>query len=71
MIHNAPLRACLQGLPYWGFHFSLISPIFTNPCFHALKAARLTGLIENTAESRYQHSEQPPYNPWELIGHID
>ena len=71
MIHNAALRAFLQGLPYWGFHFSLISPIFTSRCFHALKAARLTGLIENTAESVYQHYEQPPYNPWELIGHID
>ncbi len=71
MIHNMPLRAFLQGLPYWGFHFSLISPFFTSRCFHALKAARLTGLIENTAESEYQHYEQPPYNPWELIGHID
>jgi hypothetical protein len=71
MIHNAALRAYLQGLPYWGFHFNLRSTLFTSRCFHALKAARLTGLVENTAESVYQHYEQPPYNPWELIGHID
>ncbi len=71
MIHNAALRAFLQGLPYWGNNFRLTCPIFTSQCFHALKAARLTGLIENTAESRYQHSEEPPYNPWESIGHID
>jgi hypothetical protein len=71
MIHNMPLRAFLQGLPYWGFHFNLSSTLFNSQCFHALKAARLTGLIENTAERSSQHSEQPPYNPWELIGHID
>lgn len=71
MIHNMPLRAFLQGLPYWGFHFRLLSPLFTSRCFHALKAARLTGLIENTAERSSQHSEEPPYNPWESIGHID
>ena len=71
MIHNMPLRAYLQGLPYWGFHFDLRSTLFTSRCFHALKAARLTGLIENTAERSSQHSEEPPYNPWEMIGHID
>jgi hypothetical protein len=71
LIHNAALRAYLQGLPYWGFHFNLRSTLFTSRCFHALKAARLTGLVENTATDRVQHYEQPPYNPWELIGHID
>ncbi|MCA3503328.1 MAG: hypothetical protein IOD05_08785 [Rhodobacter sp.] len=71
LIHNAALRAYLQGLPYWGFHFNLRSTLFTSRCFHALKAARLTGLIENTATDRVQHYEQPPYNPWEMIGHID
>jgi hypothetical protein len=71
MIHNAALRAYVQGLPYWGYNFLLRSPIFTRQCFHALKVARLTGLIENTAERSSQHSEQPPYNPWESIGHID
>jgi hypothetical protein len=71
MIHNAALRAYLQGLPYWGFHFDLISTLFTSRCFHALKAARLTGLIENTAARSSQHYAEPPYNPWESIGHID
>jgi len=71
MIHNAPLRAYLQGLPYWSFHFDLRSSLFTSRCFNALKAARLTGLIENTVADRIQHYAEPPYNPWELIGHID
>ena len=71
LIHNAALRAFLQGLPYWGYKLRLNSPLFTSRCFHALKTARLTGLIENTAERSSQHSEQPPYNPWESIGHID
>ena len=71
MIHNAALRAFLQGLPYWCYNFRLDAPIFTSRCFHALKAARLTGLIENTAAESSQHYAEPPYNPWELIGHID
>ncbi len=71
LIHNAALRAHLQGLPYWGYNFRLTCPIFTSRCFHALKAARLTGLIENTAARSSQHYAEPPYNPWESIGHID
>ena len=75
MIHNGALRAFLQNLPFWGFELKMQSPVFSRRCFHALKAARLTGLVECTAANFDKNSEALPYNwsdyPWEIIGHID
>jgi hypothetical protein len=64
MTHRAEVRAILEPLPFWIFGLRFGRPTYNAATFAALKAEKLTGLVENTAEDSTERKS------WENIGHI-
>ena len=57
LLNNTVLRAWLATIPVWGLGVNMIQFVFNAPTFSALRAARLTGLVENTMD--YAADRQP------------
>jgi hypothetical protein len=64
LTNNASIRDFLDTIPFWGIGMRLFVPAYTNATFAALKAAKLTGLVEDTRA----YGAEP--NWYESIGHI-
>lgn len=62
--HNSALRRYLADIPFWGMAMDMIRFAFSANAFATLRAAKCTGLVENTAEYA---SERKMH---ESIGHI-
>ena len=62
-MHNAALRAVLDGIPFWSGDLECQYPVYRAETFRALKAAGLTGLHEvrnfepETNESHHRRGE--------------
>jgi hypothetical protein len=63
ILHNAALRAVLDGIPFWSGDLMCECPVYRAETFRALKAAGLTGLREvrkfnrETNESHHRRGE--------------
>ncbi|MCA3487132.1 MAG: hypothetical protein IOD05_09330 [Rhodobacter sp.] len=56
ILHNAALRAVLDGIPFWSGDLKCEYPVYRAETFRALKAAGLTGLREvRKTEDEYDH----------------
>ncbi|MCA3454502.1 MAG: hypothetical protein IOC92_07775 [Rhodobacter sp.] len=56
ILHNAALRAVLDGIPFWSGDLKCEYPVYRAETFRALKAAGLTGLREvRKTEDQYHH----------------
>lgn len=56
ILHNAALRAVLDGIPFWAGELKCEFPVYRAETFRALKAAGLTGLHEvRKTDDYYYH----------------
>jgi hypothetical protein len=62
--HDPAVRAMLRPVPFWVWRVHFGHIVFNAPTFAALKAAKLTGLVENTVTDRLDRKS------WENVGHI-
>jgi hypothetical protein len=64
LVHLPEVRNYFQGIPFWITGVAIGQVVINAPIFAALKAAKLTGLVENTVTNRLDRKS------WENVGHI-
>lgn len=61
--NNPAVRAFLSKFPFWGKSYDCLLPVYNAPTFAALKAAKLTGLVEATSDRPSQIKDHHSIGP--------